>query len=96
MIPLTGKRFPNEKKFIKEMKDSFHSREAMKYGLMIRKEAWSFREGARMTLTFLDKDNNQVGAVFRITGLYDMANSMFEKSTVFVRNSDLKKLTGIA
>ena len=49
-----------------------------------------------MTLTFLDKDNNQVGAVFRLTGLYDIANSMFEKSTVFVRNSDLKKLTGIA
>ncbi len=48
-----------------------------------------------MTLTFLDKDNNQVGAVFRLTGLYDMANSMFEKSSVFVRNSDLKKLIGM-
>jgi len=48
-----------------------------------------------MTLTFLDKDNNQVGAVFRITGLYDVANSMFEKSNVFVKNSDLKTLIGL-
>ena len=48
-----------------------------------------------MTLTFLDKDNNQVGAVFRITGLYKVSNSMFEKANVFVKNSDLKKLTGI-
>jgi hypothetical protein len=93
---LSGKKYANEKQFIKEMKTVFTSGESMKYGLVIRKEAWSFREGARMTLTFLDKDNNQVGAVFRLTGLYDIANSMFEKSSVFVRNSDLKKLTGLA
>jgi ABC-type lipoprotein release transport system permease subunit len=96
LAPITGKKFSNEKQFIKEMKSLFNKAEDRKYGLLIRKEAWSFREGARMTLTFLDKDNNQVGSVFRITGLYDISNSMFEKSTVFVRNSDLKKLTGIA
>ena len=95
LVPLIGRRFSNEKQFIKEMKTVFSTGEALKYGLMIRKEAWSFREGSRLTLTFLDKDNNQVGAIFRLTGLYDIANSMYEKSTVFVRNSDLKKLTGI-
>jgi ABC-type lipoprotein release transport system permease subunit len=95
LAPITGKKFSNEKQFIKEMKSLFSKAEEMKYGLLIRKEAWSFREGARMTLTFLDKDNNQVGAMFRLTGLYDMANSMFEKSSVFVRNSDLKKLIGM-
>ena len=66
LVPLTGKRFANEKQFIKEMKTLFTAGEAMKYGLIIRNEAWSFREGARLTLTFLDKDNNQVGAVFRL------------------------------
>jgi ABC-type lipoprotein release transport system permease subunit len=96
LTPILEKKFSNEKQFIKEMKSLFSNREQMKYGLLIRQEAWSFREGARMTLTFLDKDNNQVGAVFRLTGLYDIANSLFEKSTVFVRNTDLKKLTGIA
>jgi len=95
LAPITGKKFSNEKQFIKEMKSLFSKAEEMKYGLLIRKEAWTFREGARMTLTFLDKDNNQVGAMFRLTGLYDMANSMFEKSSVFVRNSDLKKLIGM-
>jgi ABC-type lipoprotein release transport system permease subunit len=96
LVPILGKRFANEKQFIKEMKSLFSKAEEMKYGLLIRKEAWSFREGARMTLTFLDKDNNQVGAVFRLTGLYNIVNSMFEKSSVFVRNSDIKKLTGVA
>ena len=96
LVPLIGKRFSNEKQFIKEMKTVYSAGEALKYGLIIRKEAWSFREGSRLTLTFLDKDNNQVGAIFRLTGLYDIANSMFEKNTVFIRNSDLKKLTGIS
>jgi ABC-type lipoprotein release transport system permease subunit len=48
-----------------------------------------------MTLTFLDKDNNQVGAVFRISGLYKVSNSMFERSMVFVKNTDLKKFTSL-
>ena len=95
LTPLSGKRFLNEKNFIKEMKSLFTTGESKKYGLIITDEAKSFREGARMTLTFLDKDNNQVGAVFRITGLYKVSNSMFDKANVFVKNSDLKKLTGI-
>jgi putative ABC transport system permease protein len=95
LVPLTGKRFTNEKKFIKEMTSLFTAAESKRYGLLIREEAWSYREGARMTLTFLDKDNIQVGAVFRLTGLYKVANSMFEKSMVFVKNSDIKKLTGL-
>jgi putative ABC transport system permease protein len=95
LIPIIGKNFSNEKQFIKEMRSLFSKREDMKYGLLIRQEAWSFREGARMILTFLDKDNNQVGSVFRLTGLYDIANSMFERNSVFVRNSDLKNLIGM-
>lgn len=95
LVPLKGKRFTNEKHFIKEMKALFASGESKKYGAVIKKEAWSFRKGARLTLTFLDKDNNQVGAAFRVTGLYDISNSVFEKSTVFVKSADLKKLTGL-
>jgi putative ABC transport system permease protein len=93
--PLSGKRFTNEKQFIKRIKTLLTSGEFKKYEMLIRNEAMSFKEGARLTLTFLDKENNQVGAVFRLTGLYNISNSMFEKSTVFVKNGDLKKLAGI-
>jgi len=92
---LKGIRFENEKQFLKKMKFLFTSGESKRYGKIISEQARSFREGAKLTLTFLDKDNNQVGAVFRITGLFNVANSMFEKSNVFVRNADIKKLTGI-
>jgi ABC-type lipoprotein release transport system permease subunit len=92
---LTGERFLNEKQFVKKMNSVFTAREAKKYGGIIKKEAWTFRQGTRMTLTFLDKDNNQVGAMFRIAGLYDVSNSIFEKSTVFVKRTDLNRLVGL-
>jgi putative ABC transport system permease protein len=92
---LAGYRFVSEKQFLKKMKSVFTVAEAQKYGPEIRDAAWTFREGARLTLTFLDKDNNQVGAVFRLTGLYRTSNSIYDKTTVFVKNNDLLKLMGL-
>ena len=94
LIPLSGQRFNTEKKFVKTLNFLFTKGESAKYGQIIRRAAWSFREGSRLTITFLDKDNNQVGALFRLTGLYDIKNNMFEQGTLFVKNADLKRLTG--
>lgn len=88
-----GTRFKNEKQFDKQV-STILPKSARKYFYIIKREAWSYREGSRLTLTFLDKDNNQVGARFRIAGIYDTKNTLFEISSVFVRDSDLKKLTG--
>jgi ABC-type lipoprotein release transport system permease subunit len=89
-----GTRFANEKKFNKTVSSVLSVKEKKKYFHLIKSEAWSYREGSRLTLTFLDKDNNQVGARFRITGIYDTKNTIFEISSVFVREMDLQKLTG--
>ncbi len=88
-------RFSNEKKFNKTISSLLTPWELEKFGQLIKKEAWSFRDGSRLTLTFLDKDNNQVGARFRIAGIYDLKNSMFEQSMVFVRDSDIRKYIGL-
>lgn len=95
LTTLKGQRFATEKIFIKKLKSVCTTKEAAKFGQKIKEKAWSFREGSRLTLTFLDKDNNQVGSVFRIAGLYDIKNNMIEENVVFVRNEDLKKLAGI-
>jgi ABC-type lipoprotein release transport system permease subunit len=95
LVLLSDNRFTNEKKFNKTLNSLLTKKEINKYGQIIKKVAWSFREGSRLTLTFLDRDNNQVGARFRIAGIYDIKNTMFELSTVFVRNSDLTRLTGL-
>lgn len=90
---LTGIRFDNEKKFNKSLRGVLSEKDSRKYFYIIKNEAWSYREGSRLTLTFFDKEENQVGARFRIAGIYDTKNTVFEISSVFVRNSDLASLT---
>lgn len=95
LTPFSGQRFKSEKAFKKEIKAVLSMKEQRSWGRVILAEAWSFRERSKMTLTFLDKDQMQTGAVFRIAGIYDIKNSMFEMSQVLVKNSDLSVLTGM-
>jgi ABC-type lipoprotein release transport system permease subunit len=93
--PFIGKRFPSQKAFIKSMKEVLSLKESSKYAQAIIEEAWTFRQRSKITLTFLDNNNIQTGGMFRIAGIYDVDNSMFEKSQVFVLSSDLQRLTGL-
>lgn len=94
--PYLGRRFKSETAFKKEMKQVLTSSESKKYGRHIRAAAWSFRKRSRLTLTFLDKDQIQTGGVFRIAGIYNIRNSIFEMSQIMVRNEDLAELTGMS
>lgn len=87
-------RFKNENSFKKELKKVLDEAELKKYGYTIREEAASFSDRARLTLTFLDKDNNMTGGRFRIAGLYDIPNSMYENSQVFIMQDQLLRLLG--
>jgi ABC-type lipoprotein release transport system permease subunit len=93
--PYLGVRFKSEKAFKNEMERVLSSKEQKEYGQIIHERAWSFRERSRLTLTFLDRNQVQTGAMFRIAGIYDIKNNMFEMSQVFVKNADLMKLTGL-
>lgn len=95
LVPLSGVRFKNEKAFTRELRSIFSKEEEARFGHEIKEKSRSYREGSRMTLTFLDRDNYQTGAVFRIAGIYDVANTMFESSQVFVLDADLERLTGL-
>jgi len=89
-------RFKNEKAFNRELKKVISKEEETKYGYIIKEESQTYRENSRMLLTFIDKDNYQTGAVFRIAGLFDIPNKMFESSQVFVLKDDLQRLTGLS
>ena len=95
LAPFKGTRFKSEKAFKKEMKEVLSIKEQHAYGGLIKEEAWTFRARSKMTLTFLDKHQVQTGGVFRIAGIYDIKNSMYEMSQVLVKNEDLRALTGM-
>ena len=92
---LNGIRFRSEKLFEKDLEKTLGKEAMVKYGNIIREEAQSFSKRARLTMTFLDKDNHQTGGRFRIAGLYDISNSMYEKMQVFILADELKELVGL-
>jgi ABC-type lipoprotein release transport system permease subunit len=96
LVSFSGKRFKSEKAFKNEVKGVLSMKEQREYGALIKEEAWSFRTRSKMTLTFLDRDQMQTGAVFRIAGIFDIKNSIFEMGQVLVKNEDLSVLTGMA
>lgn len=93
--PLEGERFTSEKKLTDAYTGLISEKEARKYGLKIREAAWSYREGSRIILTFLDVSGNQTGAAFRICGIFRTNNDAFEATSLFVPQEELRRLTGL-
>jgi len=91
---LEGRRFSGEKKFEKTLTGLLDKKDAEEFGSAIKEAAWSFRENSKVTLTFLDRNSNQVSAAFRVAGIYDIKNSSFEQTMVFVRDESLRRLAG--
>jgi ABC-type lipoprotein release transport system permease subunit len=95
LMPLSDLRFTSEKKFSKEVAGLLTPSESKKYLVMIKEAAWSYRDGSKIILSFLDTDNIQTGAAFRVSGIFRTNNDMFEASSVFVPAEELRKLTGL-
>jgi ABC-type lipoprotein release transport system permease subunit len=93
--PISDQRFTSDKKFSKAFEKLLTPEEIKKYGLQIREAAWSFREGSKIILSFLDINNIQTGATFRVTGIFRTNNDMFEAISVFVPINELRELTGL-
>ena len=93
--PLKDIRFITEKKFSKAFEELLTPAEKKKYGLDIKEAAWAYREGSKMILSFLDMNNIQTSAVFRVSGIFRTNNDMFEALSVFVPERELRILTGM-
>ena len=93
--PIYGQRFTSDKKFNKELNRLLSPKEIKKYSLPVKEAAWSYREGSKIILTFLDMDNNQTGAGFRVSGIFRTNNDLFESRSVFVPEEELRELTGM-
>jgi ABC-type lipoprotein release transport system permease subunit len=93
--PLEGERFTTEKKFSEACSGLLSAKEIRKYGLIINEAAWSYREGSRIILSFLDINGDQTGAAFRICGIFRTNNDLFEATSLFVPEDQLRTLTGM-
>jgi ABC-type lipoprotein release transport system permease subunit len=92
---LGDQKYPTDKKFSNAVENLLTSSEKNKFSLKIKEAAWSYREGSKIILSFLDMNNNQTGAAFRVSGIYRTNNDMFESLSVFVPVNELRELTGM-
>jgi len=92
---LQGERFTSDKKLVKAYEKLLEPSEVEKYQWKIKEAAWSYREGSKLILSFLDINNNQTGAAFRISGIFRTNNDMFEELYLFVPIEELRQLTGM-
>ncbi|MDQ1332675.1 MAG: FtsX protein [Bacteroidota bacterium] len=92
---LQGQRFISDKKFIKAYEEILDPGEIQKYGWKIKEAAWSYREGSKIILSFLDINNDQTGSAFRVCGIFRTNNDMFESTSLFVPIDELRQLTGM-
>jgi putative ABC transport system permease protein len=51
--------------------------------------------GSKLVLTFQDVNGEIAASAFRVTGIYRTGNNMYDGMNVFVRRSDIQKLSGI-
>lgn len=92
---LSGQRFPTDKKFSGACKELLSSSEYKKFWLKIRESAWSYREGSKIILSFVDINNIQTAAAVRVSGIFRTNNDLFESLSVFVPIDELRHLTGM-
>lgn len=93
---LQGQRFTSDKKFVKAYEAILEPDEVMKYGWKLKEAAWSYREGSKLIISFLDMNNDQTSAAFRVSGIYRTNNDMFEAYSLFVPIDELRQLAGMA
>ncbi len=49
----------------------------------------------KVVLTFQDKDREIVAAAFRVVGIYDTGNNIFDDVHIFVKHQDIQRLLGV-
>lgn len=50
----------------------------------------------KIIITVQDENKNITGGAFRIVGIYRTENMLFDEANIYVRNSDIARLTGIS
>ena len=95
LIALKGERFTSDKKFSRAVEAVLLPGEYKKHIHLIKEAAWSYRQGSKIILSFIDINNNQTEAAFRVSGIFRTNNDMFEAMSVFVPEEELRQLTGI-
>ncbi len=87
-------KFRIENKFIDAIKNKLSDENFIKHKFYIVKNSINYKIGSKIIVTTQDINGDLTGGAFKLAGIYKTSNSMFDQTSVFVRNKDLRKVTG--
>ncbi len=93
---LEPRRYRSEKDFMLALSDTLNEQEMDKYGDKLTDYFSFFRLRARIRMTIVDTAGNMETPVFRVRGIYETNNSVFDGVTAFVERDVLTRYTGLS
>lgn len=97
IIPEKEKTISKLNEYIKDSMGNYF-KDNIPYSIIISKkisEKYKLKLKSKLILSMVDTSGRQVSAAFRVCGIYNIGNSIFEESKVFVRAEDLRELTNL-
>ncbi len=92
---LKGKRFHTTTRFYNTLEQTLTQKEYDQYADIIASYTHSYKIGRKIIISFQDIHGNVIQEAFRIIGVYDTQNDLFDGMYVFVKKSYLSQLLGI-
>ncbi len=92
---LMNVRFRDEGAFREALDNVLNKNETDTYYSSWKEAAKLFRTRSKIVLTMQDSEGYITGGAFRIAGIYNITNSVYEEMNVFVRYDDLERITHI-
>jgi putative ABC transport system permease protein len=91
-----SKRYRNETDFRNKLKEILNEEEAKTYADDLIEYFSFYRMRASIEITMQDKDGNIIHPVFKLRGVYDTHNDMFDGMNAYVDRSVLNRYTGLS
>ncbi len=92
---LKGKKFHTTTKFYNALEQVLTEKEFDQYADLIANSCHSYKLGRKIIIRMQDINGNVVEEAFRIIGVYDTDNDMFDGMYLFVKKSYLEKLLDV-
>lgn len=93
---IKNKRFREEYKFRNALKEKLSDKNYKDFGDKLVQYFSFYRLGAKISVTVFDTAKNETRPVFKVRGIYETSNSVFDGMNAFVVRDRLNKYTGLS
>lgn len=95
LSPLVGNTYRLEKEFDAALEEAIPQKEVKSYAYAIKKHALHYRLHKKIRFQFQDANGDLSGGMYRVCGVFNTGNNMYDGLNVFVNRADLQLQSGM-